>query len=384
MRILWASNWSAQSAYALQSRLFVPRMMADGHNVTVFEISSSARSEYDMNGIRVVPTALDPMGNDIIEYHAAQTKADAVMTFVDIWRFNPPTWANVPFYPYVPIDHLPVPPAVVDRLKVARRAIAMAQFGAAELRKVGVDPLYCPLAVDTATFVRQDKAACRRVLGLPEDKFIPLFVGVNDSIPSRKGIEQLLMAWQLFSARRKDAVLYMHTAVNGYLPVNTIGGINIERLMATLAIDPDTIRFTEQGQYRVGITQSAINTLLNAADVLVLPSRGEGFGVPLIEAQSIGVPVITTDFAAGAELVYAGWKVPYTAEWGYQEAFLGRIDVNGLVEALDAAYQARGDERLAQVGIEAMRAYHIDHVYPAYMRPVLAALAEDALERRAA
>ena len=50
--------------------------------------------------------------------------------------------------------------------------------------------------------------------------------------------------------------------------------------------------------------------LYNSFDALLLCSGGEGFGLPLYEAQSCGVPVITTDYAAGPEGVGAGLTVP--------------------------------------------------------------------------
>ncbi len=54
--------------------------------------------------------------------------------------------------------------------------------------------------------------------------------------------------------------------------------------------------------------------LLQTADVVVAPSRYEGFGIPLIEAMAAGRPVITTDVPAGNEVVQheqTGLLVPY-------------------------------------------------------------------------
>lgn len=54
--------------------------------------------------------------------------------------------------------------------------------------------------------------------------------------------------------------------------------------------------------------------LLHVADVVVAPSRYEGFGIPLIEAMAAGRPVITTDVPAGNEVVRherTGLLVPY-------------------------------------------------------------------------
>src|SRR5678815_4986079 len=82
-----------------------------------------------------------------------------------------------------------------------------------------------------------------------------------------------------------------------------------------------------------------------AFDVLLSVSMAEGFGLPLIEAQSCGVPVITGDWSAMGENCYAGWKVaqadsepwyvtPYGADCQWRLPHIGAI-----VECLEASYR---------------------------------------------
>lgn len=359
-------------------------MIKDGHEVVVFEQAGSSRRIYDSDGITVLSPIFHPLGNDAIIEYAKQTQADAVFSLMDVWALDKATWSQVPYYAWAPIDHLPVPPQVVDCLGAARRVIAMSQYGVRELRKVGIDPLYIPLTVDPTVFYPQDKLKARRALGFPEDVFLAAFVGVNDSIPSRKGLSELLMAWQMFQREHPDALLYMHTGIHGNLPMNSIGGIQIDRLMATLALNPQSVRFPDETRYRMGFEQSQVAQIYAAADVLVIPSRGEGFGLPLVECQSVGTPVITTDFAAQSELVFSGWKVGGHLEWSYQNAFVMKADIHQLNAALSQAYDSRGDELLRRQAIEGSRAYHFETVYANYARPTLQIIGEDALERLAA
>ena len=72
--------------------------------------------------------------------------------------------------------------------------------------------------------------------------------------------------------------------------------------------------------------------LYNAADVLIACSKTEGFGVPLIEAQACGCPVVTTDFASMPELVRHGIAVrPAGRMWHpHLESWWAVPDVGGL------------------------------------------------------
>lgn len=383
MNLLWASNWAATSAYAQQSRLFVRRLMQDGHKITVSALASSNRAPYDDDGIPVYSMLHDGLGNDIINLHAATAKAHAILSLIDVWRLDPNVWGALAWYAWCPVDHMPAPPLVVDRLSKARKVLALSRFGQQQLADAGVSSLYVPHAVDNDVFVPIPKDEARRKLGLAEDKFIALFVGVNDSVPSRKGIPELLMAWQEFLSysHSTDVMLYLHTGRNGHLPVNSIGGVKLDTVIATLMLNNGTIFLTDQTQYWLGYPQSHVALLYAAADVLVLPTRGEGFGMPLIEAQAMGTPVITTNFAAGAELVHAGWTVTGTPEWGYQDAFVMRPEPHEIATALQAAYEARGNPALREQAIEGMKAYAFEHVYPTYFKPAMDLIAEDVLDR---
>lgn len=345
--------------------------------------------EYTGDGVTIpiIGVMHDALGNDAIRYYVQQHAIDAVITLVDIWRFTPEVWREVPFYPWVPIDQHPIPPHVHSPLKAARIPIAMAKFGRDEMITAGYKPLYVPLAFDPEIFhprTDSERGATRRALGIGDDTFLVSFVGVNDSTPNRKGIPEMLMAWKLFHLEHPDSVLYLHTLVHGNLDMNSIGGVKIDDLVASLAIPGNSIRLCDQNRYKAGtIEQSEVANVMAAADVQILLSRGEGFGCPLLEAQACGTPVITTRFAAQRELVFAGWHVDYESEWGWQGAVLSKAGVMDAVEKLTFAYEQRGNMGLRKVAEAGAQGYAIDTVMRDYMRPVLDRIAEDVMERLA-
>jgi glycosyltransferase involved in cell wall biosynthesis len=121
--------------------------------------------------------------------------------------------------------------------------------------------------------------ANRTQLGLPEDVVLALFVG--DIRTSRKNLETLLYAL--------ERVPNLHLAVVG----DTKKSI-YPQLAAKLECS-QRIHFLG---YRNDISE-----IMKAADLFVLPSRYEPFGMVLSEAMASGLPVITYETTGAAEIV---------------------------------------------------------------------------------
>ena len=58
--------------------------------------------------------------------------------------------------------------------------------------------------------------------------------------------------------------------------------------------------------YEVGLDETEMQALYNSFDILLQCSLGEGFALPMIEAQSCGVPVIATFGTGHASLIEKG------------------------------------------------------------------------------
>lgn len=383
MRVLYVANFSSQSGYAIQSRLFVPRLRALGHEVVVFELSNGAGlPRMTTDGIQILPTHLDPLGSDMILDHYRAMRADAALTLCDAWGFRPDVMGQLNWFPLTPIDHQPAPPGVVNALRAAVTPIAISQYGVQMLRNAGFDPLYLPHGIDPQVWQPGDKAEARRALGIDDGMFYVAFVGVNDSSPSRKGIPELLMAWSIFAPKHPNARLYLHTSEVGNLPVNSAsGGVNIPLLIKTIGINPSSIIMVDQYRYKTGIPASELATIARASDVLIQPSRGEGFGLPALEFQRVGCPVIVSNFAASTELCFSGWLLEGEPEASWQGAFVQKPGVAAIVEALEAAYAERDNPARRQRAIDGAREYDIDTVISRHAVPVLRTMGETLLER---
>lgn len=381
MRLLWTSNYTSFSGYSNQARLFVPRIIAAGHYVTVFELANGQRLPREIDGVQILPPGLDPLGSDLMESHFVQSRAHTCITLVDVWGLNKEVMKCIPWFPWTPVDTLPAAPKVVEHLQSCIRPIAMSQYGVNALREKDFDPLYMPHAIDPAIWHPMDKQWARFELGISQSAFLATFVGVNDSTPSRKGIPELLMAWQIFSQKYQDVQLYMHTSKIGNLPINGMGGVDIEVLLSALQIDKNTVRFPDPYRYATGIPAAHLAKIAAASDVLVLPSRGEGFGLPALEFQRVGCPVILNNFSTGPELCFSGWLIDGEPEWSWQNAFVQKPGVASLVEALETARQEKDNPARKATAIDRAREYDIDNVIARYTLPVMQTISETVLDK---
>ena len=111
---------------------------------------------------------------------------------------------------------------------------------------------------------------------------------------------------------------------------------------------------------------------MGAADVLLNPSYGEGFGLPIAEAQACGTPVIVGDNSAQAELRGAGWTAECQPYWSPEDmAWWHAPRIKSVTAALEKAYQHRGDVKLRARAREFALRYDADLVAATYWKPAL-------------
>lgn len=162
----------------------------------------------------------------------------------------------------------------------------------------------------------------RQQLGLAADALIVLSVG---RIAVGKGIEHLL------SAAR--ALPEVHVVIAG--PDNADG--TLDRIRAAQAEPGMT------GRVHVLPPSDADRPfrLYSEADVFVLPSEGESFGMVAAEAAACGVPTIVTDRCGVSELFAKGGAlvIPYGERWLRDAIVRIRDDEGGLRRSL--AHEAR-------------------------------------------
>lgn len=376
MKICWASNApQAPTGYGQQTAQMLPRLRDAGHQVAVAANFGVQGGPLEWDGFRIYPCGRD-YSNDTIPLHAMHwfDRDPGWLIFLyDAWTLRNPLYAEMNTAVWVPIDHRPAPPLVVQHFKdYGSVPIAMSRFGEEQLRASGLEPLYAPHGIDTNVFVAHDKAEAKKALGVPEDRFLVGMMSTNNSAqPSRKAYPEAFAAFSLFAHDKPDALLYVHAEKAG-----AQGGMELDICAQGRGIRPDQLAFVDQYRYRAGaISQAELAWIYSAFDVLLFPSMGEGFGIPAIEAQACGTPIIVSDYSAQTELVApgAGYLVAAQPYWDSPQASDFCIpSIEDIYDSLSHAYQNR--DRLAAWGPQCREfalQYDADRVFGEYWIPIL-------------
>lgn len=159
-----------------------------------------------------------------------------------------------------------------------------------------------PLGVDepfTSKWVRSYRAASVRMLHVTTDTFWP----------GRKGTEELLKAWRLvrteFAMEKVPLSLTVHCLPRLY-------GV-LHQELGDLGLLGDVQVLMPDGR---GTDSADLCKLISEHDLLVAPSRSEGFGIMPLSALMVGTPVVTTANTGQSEYLderrkLSGWvQVP--------------------------------------------------------------------------
>jgi glycosyltransferase involved in cell wall biosynthesis len=373
VRILIHSNapWAA-TGYGVQTRLFAPRLRDLGHEVGISAFYGLEGASIQWQGMPVYPKAFHPYGMDVVAQHAREMNADIVLTLIDAWVMDPGriTAAGARWVPWFPIDHDPLPEPVREKVKHAYQPIVYSRHAEKSATDAGLDVRYVPHGVDTGVYAPTPKDEARAKLGLPADAFVIGIVAANKGLPSRKALPTQLEAFARFHEGHPEAILYLHTHLG-----TEMEGLDVAKVIEGVGIPESAIRVCDQYRNIMGYADNVMATLYSAMDVLSSVTMGEGFGVPIIEAQACGTPVIVGGWTAMPELVGSGLVIApedaermFTPMSAYQ--YLPRMEA--VLEAYEQAYAVKDDERVRTEARDFALAYDADAVTQDYWKPVLA------------
>jgi D-inositol-3-phosphate glycosyltransferase len=195
-------------------------------------------------------------------------------------------------------------------LQAADRVVAATQAERAQLqflyhaanRKIAI----IPPGVDTAHFYPIPPDEAKEVVGIPKGDCLILFVG---RIEPLKGIEVLLRALAHQRSNNQVSACPQSLAIIGGDPNSR--DMNAE--MKRLQILCDELGIGDMVVFLGKRSQSSLPYYYSAAEVMVVPSHYESFGMVALEALACGTPVVASQVGGLAFLIedgVTGYVVP--------------------------------------------------------------------------
>lgn len=390
MKFTWLSNASwAATGYGDQTKLIVEGLKQRKHDPAIIAFWGVEGGMLNWGGVPVFPKGHMSYGQDIAPAHTFQFGAKYLFSLVDAWVFN-----NTPFFdglqqkqirwiPYFPIDSEPLPPPVKVAVERAYRRIVYSKFASRMMEDANLQYDYIPHCIDTKKLNIVDKHAAREAmkqqgLNIPQDVFMVGMVAANKGNPSRKAFAQHIEAFAQFKKKHVEAIMYIHTSTGMH---GEYGGVDLPELCEFYGLKPNhDVWFPDQYPYFIGFPKQYLANVYSMMDVHVLASTGEGFGIPIVEAQACGTPVIVGDWTSMPELCKTGWIIPKEQAdpiWTPVAANQFAPRVGAIVDALEEAYNHPQD---AQATRAKVLEYDVDAVIDAYWMPYLKQLEQDDTE----
>jgi glycosyltransferase involved in cell wall biosynthesis len=413
MKILWISNapWMP-SGYGSQTRQVGRRIAASGTgiefvandgtrgNVTGVELAAKM-NDPEWANLLVRGSGYDRFSRDSVREDLEQSQADWVVSLYDAWVYTQgieDPFAGLPHVAgWVPVDHWPAPISLYGWLQNGHTAIAMSRFGEHWLRvlseawtdagQASFAVRYAPHAVDDV--FQPTDSDFRQSIGVPADAFLVGIVAANwgSLVYDRKGMSDMAAALGMFMADHPDAYVYVHSVTGPGAEMIFLPGC-----FAFNAVPTERLRFADQ--YRLkkqDYSDADMAAMYSAFDVLLATSRGEGFGVPVIEAQACGTPVIASNWTAQTELLAdepwaletmgpirtaSGWLVAVDMDYdAKQGANWGKPLITSIALGLRDAHEKLADpatrDGYRDAAIAKAANYRADRVFADHWKPLL-------------
>ena len=187
-----------------------------------------------------------------------------------------------------------------------------------------------PLGVDPEWFTPGSRTDARRALGMPVDEQIILAVGRVEPL---KGFDILIRAFGELTDR------------SGVRLVIIGGDESVRAEFDRLEAIADEVCVRDAVTFLGAVDHHLLPNHYRAADVVVMPSFSESFGLVAVEAMACGVPVVASRVGGLASTIADG-RTGYLVPWRCPEPFAEKIELLLRNEPLRDALGASGVERM--------------------------------------
>jgi len=311
-----------------------------------------------LGDLYVYPSGNTRFGEDVILDNCLHFNADVVFVMKDPFFMERAHGYPLELIWYLPVDHEDLHPHIDLVLKTAFKIVACSEFGRRELekKKHKVDAVI-PHGVDLSVYRPMwgvNRGNCKRFFGLDPYGFHVGFIGMNRP---RKMVWRILQVFARISELEPDIKFLLWTNVSREIP--------LLHEMAHLGLT-DKVYWPTLKTYNAGIPEGLMWRWYNACDVVICVS-GEGFWLPGIEAMACGIPTVSVDYAAAAEIAQFKAKVKDFV-WGNQAGVKQPlVDIDDMAKRIIRIYNSDW-ERLRNRQLRKAKKYDWKKIIPLWLR----------------
>ena len=352
MRVLWISDSpDTPSGFGNVTRFVCGGLAKRGHQVSILGWQTMQQQEW--NGCQVYPASVG-LGSRSLFPFLVRHRPEIVIALADVWwlpYFSAPhirrqmLLTDTPWALYFPIDgnlkEENLPASWVELLGAVDIPIAMSEFGRDTAQRSGIDCKYIPHGVDSGIFYPPADRQRAKAEVDAAGKFMILSDSRNQP---RKMLPRLLDIFAKFAKGRSDALLHLHTDPDDEFTKSGLYSYDVRADLRHLGIESQ-VRFSSGHVMSRGggLPLEELARYYRAADVHLLASSGEGFGLPTLQAAAAGAVPMAGAYSASLELVSGHGEAVAISDWSENEFGIRRalIDVDDAVTRLARLYDDR-------------------------------------------
>jgi glycosyltransferase involved in cell wall biosynthesis len=305
-KMLYVGDFPVPTGFGVVSKNLVSHFKKH-YDMHIIGINYYGDYDPEIEGLKVYPASAgngDVFGVDKFFQILQQVRPDVCFILNDVWigmeygakikefkTDNPE--AKTMFVLYTPIDAENIKPMFVEGISPYDKVITYTNFGKTQLELGGykgkIDVV--PHGVDTSVFKPMDKKEVRKAMNIGVDDYIVLNVSRNQP---RKKLDLFFFIFSEWVKRYNlppNVRCYYHGALRDV-------GIDIMQWVEYLGIQDRLVISNPNLTANRGLSEQSMNMVYNSADVFFTTTAAEGWGLPIAEAMSTGVPAILPNHSA--------------------------------------------------------------------------------------